>query len=283
MTTPTVQPADPPTFRLLVELPERWQAYIAYDDPTIFEDDEDDDPWGRAAADDEIARIQDQGYHLVGPADDPNDRDFGRFRGVDGHLITYVALRHDILDVDKRAGVWRFLAPSGEEYLFRLGRDGIVWLPAHWADRVRDPDYDLDENDIRPSDNRGDPQHPPAADISQTPPGWEPGYPADPPPEDLEHWDETACTAAVEALRRAGWAIEQPLDHIDRMGWFLQAWGPSARTSSPVPRRRPPDPANSTPTFLAPTWNVDDYTQWNAIPFHLGRPAARPPRRRRAG
>ena len=226
MTTPTVQPADPPTFRLLVELPERWQAYIAYDDPTIFEDNEDDDPWGRAAADDEIARIHDQGYHLVGPADDPNDRDFGRLRGVDGHLITYVALRHDILDVDKRAGVWRFLAPSGEEYLFRLGRDGIVWLPAHWADRVRNPDYDLDENDIRPSDNRGDPQHPPAADISQTPPGWEPGYPADPPPEDLEHWDETACTAAVEALRRAGWAIEQPLDHIDRMGWFLQAWGP---------------------------------------------------------
>lgn len=237
------RPADPPTYRLLVELPERWQSYIAYDDPSVFEGDADDDPWDRAAADDEIAKIHDQGYNLVGPADYPNDRDFGRFRGVDGHLITYVALRHDVLDVDKRAGLWRFLAPAGEEYLFARDREGVVWLPAHWADRTRDPNHEIDENDIRPSDNDTDPQNPPTADHCQTPPGWQPGHPAKPPSENLEHWDEAAYLRTIHALQHTGWTIEQPLDHIDRMGWFLEAWGPLspfvvARTS-PAPAPAP--------------------------------------------
>ena len=226
-TRPTAprKPAEQ-TFRLLVELPERWQAYIAHGDATCFEGDDPDDPWSQAAADAEIATIEAQGYRLAGLADDPNRDELGRFGNTRGPLITYVAHRDGILEADADARVWRFLAPAGEEYLLRCGREGIVWLPAHWADRVRDPDYEIDENDLRWPDDRGDPQHPPHVDESQTPPGWQRGYPADPPSEDLEHWDEAAYLETVDELRKAGWAIEQPLDHIDRMGWFRQAWGP---------------------------------------------------------
>ena len=246
--TPPRKPVEQ-TFRLLVELPERWRTYIANGDATCFEDDDPDDPWDRAAADAEIATIEAQGYYLVGPADEPNETEFGRFRGLHGTLITYIAHRHDVLDVDVDTGVWRFLAPAGDEYLLKRGREGIVWLPAHWADRVRDPDYEIDENDLRWPDDRGDPQHPPHVDESQTPPGWQRGYPADPPAEDLEHWDETAYLETVTDLGKTGWAIEQPLDHIDRMGWFRQAWGPLSPyvvTRIPAtpgkPRRYRPNP-----------------------------------------
>ncbi|MDE0456066.1 MAG: hypothetical protein OXI15_02125 [Chromatiales bacterium] len=235
------------TFRLLVELPERWQTYITYDDATCFEGDDADDPWGQAAADQEIAGIEARGYRLVGPADDLHRDELGRFRETRGPLITYVAHRDGILDADTDARVWRFLAPGGDEYLLLCGREGIVWLPAHWADRVRDPDHEIDENDLRWPDDRGDPQHPPHVDDNQTPPGWQRGYPADPPPEDIEHWDEAAYLETVASLREAGWTIEQSLDHIDRMGWFRQAWGPVTpyivtRIPAAEPRRYRPNP-----------------------------------------
>ncbi|MCY4511582.1 MAG: hypothetical protein OXG35_32145 [Acidobacteria bacterium] len=238
------------TFRVLIDLPERWRTYITNDDRTCFEHDEPDEPWNQAAADREIARIEAEGCYLAGPADDPNEPELGRFGGIDGALITYVAHRHDVLEADAARGLWRFLAPNGEEYLLKTGQEGIVWLPAHWASRVLDPTSEIDENDLRWPDDRGDPQHPPLVDENQTPPGWRRGYPAGPPPENLEHWDEAACLETIEALDKTGWTIEQPLEHVDRMGWFRRAWGPLSpcvvtRTQAAAnePRQDRPDPA----------------------------------------
>ena len=77
-------PPGSPPFRVLLELPERWSTYIAYDDPTCFEDDDPDDPWGQAAADREIATLEAESYRLTGPADDPNEKEFARYNGLHG-------------------------------------------------------------------------------------------------------------------------------------------------------------------------------------------------------
>ena len=119
--SPTPRKPVDRTFRVLIDLPERWRSYITNDDRTCFEHDEPDDPWNQAAADREIARIEAEGCYLAGPADDPNEPELGRFGGIDGALITYIAHRHDVLDADTARGLWRFLAPNGEEYLLKTG------------------------------------------------------------------------------------------------------------------------------------------------------------------
>lgn len=56
-----------PAFRITVELPAAWQSYIANHATDVFDDMEPDDPWNRAAADREAAKLEKEGYALLGP------------------------------------------------------------------------------------------------------------------------------------------------------------------------------------------------------------------------
>ena len=47
-----------PAFRITVELPAAWQSYIANNVADVFDDMDPDDPWNRAAADREAAKLE---------------------------------------------------------------------------------------------------------------------------------------------------------------------------------------------------------------------------------
>ena len=138
--------AGTPRVRLTVELPHKWSSYLVNDVPDAFDDDDADDPWDRAAADREIAKIEAEGYTIVGQA---GDGSFGRHGGTHGMLTTYQLVNHQAHADDAAAGLWRFMPPGTEsEYLILHDTEGITWLPAHWSHKLSDPRYVIDEIDL---------------------------------------------------------------------------------------------------------------------------------------
>ncbi len=231
--------AGTPRVRLTVELPHKWSSYLVNDVPDAFDDDDADDPWDRAAADREIAKIEAEGYTIVGQA---GDGSFGRHGGTHGMLTTYQLVNHQAHADDAAAGLWRFMPPGTEsEYLILHDTEGITWLPAHWSHKLSDPRYVIDEIDLEwpdeDDDDRPDPNDPPWTDVAEMPPAWRLRRRSAPPPQDLEAWDEHAHQLAVRSLRARGWTLDQALDGC-RLGWFLEQWGPlrpyvAQRTNGP--------------------------------------------------
>ena len=230
-----------PLVRLTVELPAKWESYLVNDVPDVFDDDEPDDPWDRAAADHDVAKLEVEGYTLVGRT---GEGSFGRHDGTQGLLATYELVNHQAHAKDAAAGFWRFLPPGTEsEYLIRHADEGITWLPSHWSHRLADPGHALDELDLEwPDDDAGnmppDPNEPPWTDIRQMPREWQLARRSEHPPQDLETWSERAYEAAVRQLRARGWTLDQALDGC-RLGWYLGQWGPLrpyAAVRAPGPR-----------------------------------------------
>ena len=201
-----------PAFRITVELPAAWQSYIANNTTDVFDDMDPDDPWNQAAADHEAAKLEKEGYALLGPMIGAA-AEFGRHEGTLGAITTYEAVNHDILTADDAAGMWRFRPAGSEtEYLILHGTEGVVWLPEHWRRKLADPACEIDECDIEWPD--------PAAD-----------EPAQPPPHgsrrDAGRLGPTRPHPAAPGPRRR-----------------LRAHGPDARGARvdprPGPRRLPP-------------------------------------------
>ncbi len=214
-----------PAFRITVELPAAWQSYIANNVTDVFDDMEPDDPWNRAAADREAARLKKEGYALLGPVIGA-EAEFGRHQGTLGAIATYEAVNHDVLDGDEAAGMWRFRPAGSEtEYLILHRTEGVVWLPEHWRRKLADPACEIDECDIEWPDPAGDdPAQPPLTDLGEMPEDWDPRD-RTPPPQDLEVWDDRAYERTARALASRGWTLDQALDGR-RLGWFLGQWGP---------------------------------------------------------
>ena len=214
-----------PAFRITVELPAAWQSYIANNVTDVFEDMEPDDPWNRAAADREAARLEKEGYALLGPVIGA-EAEFGRHQGTLGAIATYEAVNHDVLDGDEAAGMWRFRpAGSDTEYLILHRTEGVVWLPEHWRRKLADPACEIDECDIEWPDPAGDdPAQPPLTDLGEMPGDWDPRD-RTPPPQDLGVWDDRAYERTTRALASRGWTLDQALNG-SRLGWFLGQWGP---------------------------------------------------------
>ena len=214
-----------PAFRITVELPAAWQSYIANDVTDVFDDMDPDDPWNRAATDHEAARLEEEGYAILGPVVGV-EAEFGRYEGTLGAITTYEAVNHDVLDGDAAAGMWRFRpAGSDTEYLILHRTEGVVWLPEHWRHRLADPDCELDEGDIEWPDPAGDdPAQPPLTDLGEMNENWDPRD-RTPPPQDLAVWDDGAYERTVQMLAARGWTLDQALDG-SRLGWFHGQWGP---------------------------------------------------------
>ena len=219
-----------PAFRITVELPAAWQSYIANDAADVFDDMDPDDPWSRAAADHEAAKLEREGYAILGPVIGA-EAEFGRHEGTLGAITTYEAVNHEVLDGDAAAGMWRFRpAESETEYLILHRTEGVVWLPEHWRRRLADPACELDEGDIEwpdPADNDpadNDPAQPPLTDLGEMPGDWDPRD-RTPPPQNLERWDAGAYERTAQSLAARGWTLDQALDG-SRLGWFHGQWGP---------------------------------------------------------
>ena len=218
-------PPGIPAFRITVELPAAWQSYIANNVTDVFDDMDPDDPWNQAAADQEAAKLEKEGYAILGPVIGA-EAEFGRHEGTLGAITTYEAVNHDVLASDDAAGMWRFRpAGSDTEYLILHGTEGVVWLPEHWRRKLADPACEIDECDIEWPDPAGDdPAQPPLTDLGEMPGDWDPRD-RTPPPQDLEVWGEEAYERTAQALAARGWTLDQALDG-SRLGWFHGQWGP---------------------------------------------------------
>ncbi len=216
-----------PAFRITVELPAAWQSYIANNVADVFDDMDPDDPWNRAAADQEAARLEKEGYALLGPVTG-TEAEFGEYEGTLGNIATCEAVNHDVLAGDEAAGMWRFRPPGSDtEYLILHRTEGVVWLPEHWRLKLADPACEIDEGDIEWPDPAGDdpdPARPPLTDLGEMPDDWDPRG-RTPPPQDLELWDDDACERTARTLAARGWTLAQALDG-SRLGWFHGQWGP---------------------------------------------------------
>ena len=211
-----------PAFRITVKLPAAWQSYIANHATEVFDNMDPDDPWNRAAADREGARLEEEGYTLLGPVIG-TEAEFGRYAGTLGAITTYEAVSHDVLD---DAGMWRFRpAGSDTDYLILHRTEGVVWLPEHWRSKLADPAFEIDESHIEwPEPHDDDPAQPPLTDLGEMPEDWDPrDRPS--PPQDLEIWGDDAYARTAQALAARGWTLDQALDG-SRLGWFLGQWGP---------------------------------------------------------
>ncbi len=213
-----------PAFRITVELPAAWQSYIANNAADVFDDMERDDPWNRAAADHEAAKLEEEGYALLGPVIG-TEAEFGRHEGTLGAITTYEAVNHEVLAGDEAAGMWRFRPPGSEtEYLILHRTEGVVWLPEHWRRKLADPAYAIDEGDIEwPDPADSDPAQPPITDLGEMNEGWDPRDRT--PPQDLAVWDDDAYERTARTLAARGWTLDQTLDG-SRLGWFHGQWGP---------------------------------------------------------
>ena len=158
----TPPPGIPP-FRITVELPAAWQSYIANNVTDVFDDMDPDDPWNQAAADQEAAKLEKEGYAILGPVIGA-EAEFGRHEGTLGAITTYEAVSHDVLDGDDAAGMWRFRPAGSEtEYLILHRTEGVVWLPEHWRRKLADPACEIDECDVEWPEPAGDePAQPPS-------------------------------------------------------------------------------------------------------------------------
>ena len=199
-----------PAFRITVELPAAWQSYIANNVADVFDDMDPDDPWNRAAADHEAAKLENEGYALLGPVIGA-EAEFGRHDGTLGAITTYEAVNHDVLTADEDAGMWRFRPAGSEtEYLILHRTEGVVWLPEHWRHKLADPACEIDECDIEWPDGDGDdPAQPPLTDLGETPGDWDPRD-RTPPPQDLKSGTTTPTSARPRRSRRAGGPSTRP-------------------------------------------------------------------------
>ena len=208
-----------------MELPAAWQSYIANNVTDVFDDMDPDDPWNRAAADHEAAKLKEEGYAMVGPVIGA-EAEFGRYEGTLGAITTYEAVCLDVLDADEAAGMWRFRPAGSEtEYLILHRTEGVVWLPEHWRRKLADPACEIDECDIEWPDGDGDdPAQPPLTDLGEMTGDWDPRN-RTLPPQNLEVWDDDAYGRTAHALATRGWTLDQALD-ASRLGWFHGQWGP---------------------------------------------------------
>ena len=214
-----------PAFRITVELPAAWQSYIANNAADVFDDMDPHDPWNRAAADREAARLEEEGYALLGPVIEA-EAEFGRHEGTLSAITTYEAVTQDVLAGDEAAGMWRFRPPESEtEHLILAPTEGVVWLPEHWRCKLADPACAIDEGDIEwPDPADSDPAQPPLTDLGEMNEGCDPRDRTQ-PPQDLAVWDDYAYERTVQALAARGWTLDQALDG-SRLGWFHGQWGP---------------------------------------------------------